>query len=128
MLDILERLCAGRARERELDELEQLAGMVTESSVCNLGRTAPNPALTTLRYFRDEYEEHLRGRCPAGRCKDLIRYAINDACTGCTLCAQACPADAIAAAPYRQHEVDDQKCTRCDSCRVVCPHDAVEVF
>jgi NADH-quinone oxidoreductase subunit F len=95
--------------------------------LCGLGKTAPNPVLTTLRYFRDEYEAHIVGRCPAGKCTALIHYRINDRCTGCTLCAQACPVEAIPMTPYALHAIDDAKCTRCDSCRQVCPHEAVEV-
>lgn len=127
LLDILERLCEGNGRPRDLDELEQLAQTVAASSLCGLGRTAPNPVLTTLRYFRDEYEAHLAGRCPAGRCRKLVRYEVTDACIGCTLCAQHCPADAIALRPYERHEIDADKCTRCDLCRVRCPENAIRI-
>jgi len=127
MLEILERLCDGEGRRDDLERLEHLARMVAQGSLCGLGKTAPNPILTTLRYFRDEYEAHLEGRCPAGKCKALVTYLVTDACTGCTLCAQHCPADAIAMAPYEKHQIDAEKCTRCDVCRAVCPEDAVEV-
>ena len=90
---------------------------VGAGSLCGLGRTAPNPVLSTLRYFRDEYEAHLAGRCPAGKCKALIDYRITDDCIGCTLCAQQCPADAIPMTPYARHVIDLEKCTRCDTCR-----------
>ena len=83
--------------------------------------------MSTLRYFHDEYAAHLEGHCPAGRCKDLIAYEITDACIGCTLCAQSCPADAIPMTPYRRHRVDGDKCTRCDTCLQVCPEDAVVI-
>jgi NADH-quinone oxidoreductase subunit F len=95
--------------------------------LCGLGKTAPNPVLSTLRYFRDEYEAHLQGRCPAGKCKALIKYQVRENCTGCTICAQHCPADAIPMTPYARHVIDLDKCTRCDSCRQVCPYDAIEV-
>ncbi len=127
MLEILERLCEGRAEPDDLVKLEELAGMVRQASLCGLGKTAPNPVLTTLRYFREEYEAHVRGRCPAGRCKALVRYVVNDACTGCTLCAQYCPASAIALRPYERHEIDADKCTRCDVCRTKCPEAAIDV-
>ena len=128
MLDILERICAGKGHEKDLDELEHLSRWVSQGSLCGLGKTAPNPVFTTLRYFRDEYAAHLQGRCPAGRCRDLISYRVSGQCTGCTLCAQHCPVGAIPMTPYEKHEINLELCTRCDSCRQVCPSDAVEVF
>ena len=106
MLELLERLCAGKASRKHLQELEQLAPQVSQGSLCGLGKTAPNPVLTTLRYFRDEYEAHLQGRCPAGKCKALIKYRVRENCTGCTLCAQHCPVDAIPMTPYARHVID----------------------
>jgi NADH-quinone oxidoreductase subunit F len=129
MLEILERLCDGKGRPDDIDKLEVLGDYVGRGSLCGLGQTAPNPVLTTLRYFRAEYEAHLHEhRCPAGRCPALIRYRINDNCIGCTLCAQACPVDAIAYRPYEKHVVDDKLCTRCDMCRQACQDEAVEVL
>ena len=127
MRDILDRICTGKGQKGDLELLEQLSRTVGAGSICGLGRTAPNPVLSTLRYFRAEYEAHLAGRCPAGKCKDLIAYRVNDACIGCTLCAQKCPADAIPMTPYARHTIDMQKCTRCDTCRQVCPTQAVFV-
>jgi|GEM_PF-3598 len=127
MLDILDRITAGRGRPADLAELERLAGHVGLGSLCGLGRTAPNPVLTTLRYFRFEYEAHLAGRCPAGRCAALVDYVVTDRCTGCTLCAQHCPADAILPRPYERHAIDTDRCTRCDGCRVRCPEGAIEI-
>ena len=127
MLDILDRFCTGKAQRHDLAELERLAHQVGAGSLCGLGKTAPNPVLTTLRYFKDEYEAHLQGHCPSGRCTALIKYSINDRCTGCTLCAQHCPVDAIPLVPYRRHQINLDLCTRCDSCRQVCPHGAIDV-
>jgi NADH-quinone oxidoreductase subunit F len=127
MLELLERLCAGTARRQHLEELEALAHEVAQGSLCGLGKTAPNPVLTTLRYFRDEYDAHLQGRCPAGKCPALIQYIITPDCTGCTLCAQSCPVHAIPMTPYRRHVINLDQCTRCDTCRQICPHEAVQV-
>ncbi len=127
MLDVLDRLCEGQGRKGDLEHLEHLSRDVCAGSLCGLGKTAPNPVLSTLQYFRKEYEAHLQGRCPAGRCTSLIEYKINDRCIGCTLCAQACPVDAIPMTPYRRHTIDSEKCTRCDTCVQVCPEDAVYV-
>ncbi len=128
MLEILEATCQGQAKRQDLQELEELARAVQQGSLCGLGKTAPNPVLSTLRYFRDEYEAHLVGQCPALRCKALIRYVISERCVGCTLCAQYCPARCIALTPYRRHRIEDAECTRCDTCRQVCPVAAVEVL
>ena len=128
MLEILERLCQGDGRADDLEKLEALAVYVSRGSLCGLGQTAPNPVLTTLRYFREEYTAHLERRCPAGRCPALVRYRVTDNCIGCTLCAQACPVGAIAYRPYQKHAVDDQLCTRCDMCRQACQDDAIEVI
>ncbi len=127
MLEILERICGGTGVQEDLEELETLAKTIKSSSLCGLGKTAPNPVLSTLKYFRDEYEAHLSGRCPGGKCGALIRYEIACNCTGCTLCAQSCPTAAITPTPYVRHEINREKCVRCDTCRNVCPHGAVYV-
>jgi len=127
MLDILDRICTGKGKRGDLEDMERLAMTIKAGSICGLGRTAPNPVLSTLRHFRHEYEEHLAGRCPAGKCKALVSYRVTDDCIGCTLCAQQCPADAIALTPYIKHRIDQQKCTRCDTCRQVCPQGAIVV-
>lgn len=129
MLEILERICDGKGNEGDIDLLEDLGRNVKKTSLCGLGQTAPNPVLTTIRFFREEYEAHIREhRCPAGQCKALIRFCILETCTGCTLCAQACPVGAIAARPYEKHEVDDAVCTRCGMCVTACPEKAVDVI
>ncbi|MUP38161.1 NAD(P)H-dependent oxidoreductase subunit E [Labilibaculum euxinus] len=127
MLEILQKIKTGKGKMSDLDLLEQLAINTQKGSICGLGRTAPNPVLSTLKYFRHEYEAHINGKCPSGKCEELIRYEINDNCTGCTKCAQRCPVDAIKAKPYELHEVDNELCIKCDICKQICPVDAVEI-
>jgi len=127
MLDILERLCGGKGLAGDIEKLETLAHEVQRSSLCGLGRTAPNPVLTTLRYFRPEVEAHIQGICPARKCRSLILYAVNDKCIGCTRCSQVCPADAIPPVPYERHSIDPSKCVRCGACKAACPVDAITV-
>ena len=127
MLDILNRICEGKGKADDLQNLESLAEQVKTGSLCGLGKTAPNPVLSTLRYFRDEYEAHLDGRCPAGKCRSLIEYRINDRCNGCSICSGQCPVGAIPAVPYRRHVVNTGICTKCNACRTACPHGAVDV-
>ena len=125
MLSILERICDGKGKMSDLDMLEDLSKKIIKGSLCGLGRTAPNPILTSLRYFRNEYVAHIEGHCPAKKCKSLINYAINDSCIGCTKCAQNCPVDAIENKPHQLHSIDLEKCIKCDVCKQVCPVDAV---
>ena len=127
MLEILERICEGKGKKGDIEELEHLAETVRKGSLCGLGKTAPNPVLSTLRHFRSEYEAHLDGACPAKKCKKLIKYRVTDKCIGCTKCAQQCPVEAIEKRPYEQHEIDVEKCTRCDACRATCPVEAIEI-
>ncbi len=125
MLEILERITDGKGTEKDLENLEHLADWTKKGSLCALCGTAPNPILSTLKYFREEYEAHIRGECPAGKCQELIKYEITNDCIGCTLCAQDCPVDALAFKPHEKHVVDNELCIKCDGCRQVCPEDAV---
>jgi len=128
MLNIITGLSEGKATLEDINELEKLCISVKNGSLCGLGKTSPNPVLTGLRYFREEYEEHTRRICRANKCRDLIRYDINDKCTGCTICSQDCPVKAIPFAPYEKHEIDQLICTKCDTCRIVCPENAIEII
>jgi NADH:ubiquinone oxidoreductase subunit F (NADH-binding)/(2Fe-2S) ferredoxin/Pyruvate/2-oxoacid:ferredoxin oxidoreductase delta subunit len=122
MADILTRVKKGEGRPEDLAKLEQLAETVRLTSLCGLGQTAPNPVLTTLRYFRDEYEAHIdEGRCPALSCKDLIYFEINEDCVGCGICLKECPAQAISGERKKLHQIDQEACTRCGTCMLVCP-------
>jgi len=127
MLELLDKIRSGKGKEEDLIILEQLAGSTKKGSLCGLGRTAPNPVLSTLHYFRHEYEAHLQGRCPAGKCSSLIKYIVTEECIGCTICAQKCPSDAIAFKPYEVHHIDLDKCIKCDICRQACPAGSIVV-
>ena len=128
MLNIITGLSEGKATLSDIYELENLCKSVKDGSLCGLGKTSPNPVLTGLRYFREEYEAHTRGFCPARKCRELIRYVVTDKCTGCTICSQECPVNAIPFKPYEKHEIDNQLCTKCDNCRIVCPENAIEII
>jgi ferredoxin len=128
MLNILIRLSEGKAEVSELDELEKLCHDIQNGSLCGLGKTAPNPVITGLKYFREEYEAHTRGYCPAHKCIGLIKYEITDKCTGCTKCFQECPVNAIPFNPYNKHVIDQELCIKCDNCRIVCQDDAVTII
>jgi NADH-quinone oxidoreductase subunit F len=127
MLDILNKICSGRAVAADIDKLEDLALAVKKTSLCGLGKTAPNPVLTTLKYFRHEYEEHVRGVCSTGVCKDMIRYVVTDDCIGCTKCAKACPVDAIPYTPYEIHSIDTETCVKCGLCIDECKYEAIKI-
>ncbi len=127
MLDILNKITSGKGKPGDLDELEKLAEWTMKGSLCGLGRSAPNPVLSTLRYFRDEYEAHINGVCPTGKCTELITYSVNDDCIGCTKCVQKCPVDAIPFTPHEKHSIDPELCIKCDACRAACPVDAIDV-
>lgn len=126
MLDILEKLCNGKAEMADIDRLEKLALTVKRAALCGLGKTAPNPVLTTLKYFRQEYIDHVNGICRTGTCKNMIKYVVTDKCIGCTKCSKACPVDAIPYTPYQVHTIDVDKCVRCGLCTDVCCYDAIK--
>jgi len=125
MLDILDRLTTGRAKPEDIDQLEELALSIKRAALCGLGKTAPNPVLSTLRYFRQEYEEHVQGICRTGSCKQMVKLEITDNCVGCTKCARVCPSEAIAYTPYERHVIDTEKCTQCGLCVGECDYDAI---
>jgi NADH:ubiquinone oxidoreductase subunit F (NADH-binding)/NAD-dependent dihydropyrimidine dehydrogenase PreA subunit len=123
LLSILERITRGEGQKGDIEQLEQLGQLVRSASLCGLGQTAPNPVLTTLRYFRDEYEAHIyEKRCPALSCAALIAYYIlPDKCEGCMICARNCPVEAIAGGRRLVHVIDQEKCIKCGTCLEICP-------
>ena len=129
MFEILTRICEGGGQADDIDRLERLGKMIRTASLCGLGQTAPNPVLSTIRYFRDEYEAHItEGRCPAGVCKSLIRYRIDpEKCVGCGACLKVCPPAAIAGEKKQPHEIDHAVCIRCGRCLEACKFDAIKV-
>ena len=126
MLEMLEKICDGEGTEEMLDELENLAKTITDTALCGLGQTAPNPILSTLRYFRDEYIAHVRDKkCPAGTCTKLFRLTITDDCIGCTKCRRNCPVDAIEGTVRQKHVINQDKCIKCGACIAGCPKKAI---
>ena len=126
--EILTRITRGEGRDEDLDQLQELSSTIAETSLCQLGGTAPNPVLSTVKYFRDEYEAHIRDKkCPAGVCTELITYSINDNCTGCVICARNCPTEAISGIPKKLHIIEQDKCIKCGICLESCKYNAVEV-
>lgn len=129
MLEILNRIVKGEGREGDIELLEELCYSIKDGALCGLGQTAPNPVLTTIKYFRNEYEAHINDKkCPAKSCPDLLKYTIDaDKCRGCTLCAKKCPANAISGEVKSAHKIDRDKCIKCGSCVSVCRFGAVNV-
>ncbi len=129
MLEVINDITEGRGTEEKLELLQDTAGTVSIASLCALGKTAPNPVLSTIKYFRTEYEVHIKKkRCPAGVCRELIHYSIReDKCTGCGTCLKACPHGAIAGKKKKAHKINDDKCQKCGICEEVCKFDAISI-
>ena len=129
MLEILTRIVEGNGKEGDIELLEELCNAIKDGALCGLGQTAPNPVLTTIRYFRDEYEAHINDKkCPAGECMDLLHYRIDpEKCKGCTMCARNCPVKAISGETKKPHVIDESKCIKCGHCMTLCKFDAISV-
>ena len=129
LLEILTRITKGEGKDGDIELLEELCNGVKSGALCGLGQTAPNPVLSTIRYFRDEYEAHIKEkRCPVGECRDLLTYTIDkDKCRGCTLCAKKCPAKAISGEVKKPHEIDKEVCIKCGQCVTLCRFGAISV-
>ena len=129
MKAILEAICGGRGKKGDIELLERLSQVLIDGAICGLGNTAPNPILTTIRYFRDEYEAHIdQKKCPGGVCKALILYSIDsEKCTGCGACLKACAAEAVTGERKQPHVIDLKKCIKCGACYEACKFDAVVV-
>ncbi|MBQ9324770.1 MAG: 4Fe-4S binding protein, partial [Clostridia bacterium] len=126
MLEILNRIVNGKGKEGDIEKLEELAQTIKSTALCGLGQTAPNPVISTLRFFRDEYEAHIRDKkCPAHHCQALLQYVITDKCRGCTACARVCPAQAISGEVKKQHHIDPDKCLKCGACMEKCRFGAI---
>ena len=126
MLEILERITQGKGEEGDIEKLQTLAENIKSSALCGLGQTAPNPVLSTIKYFRDEYEAHIKEkRCPAHHCQALLNYEITDACRGCTACARKCPVNAISGNVKERHVIDTSKCIKCGNCMATCKFGAI---
>lgn len=126
MLEILDKITEGKGEPEDIDKLERLAQNIKASSLCGLGQTAPNPVLSTLKYFRHEYEAHVNEKkCPAGACQALLQYFITDDCKGCTLCTKACPVNAISGERKEVHKINQETCIKCGACVDKCPFKAI---
>jgi len=127
MLEILNRICEGKGEMADLELLETLSYTATQASLCELGKTAANPVMSTITYFRDEYEEHIKNkRCPAGACSALIEFrVVPDKCKNCGICAKHCPVNCISGDKKTPYIIDQQVCIKCGNCKAKCPFDAI---
>ena len=126
MLEILDRIVSGKGEEGDIEKLEKLAKTIKSTALCGLGQTAPNPVLSTLRFFREEYEAHIRDKkCPAHHCRALLEYVIGPDCRGCTACMKSCPVGAITGEPKVVHYINPDKCIRCGACQAKCRFGAI---
>jgi NADH-quinone oxidoreductase subunit F/NADP-reducing hydrogenase subunit HndC len=129
MLHIYDRIIDGQGTDTDILQIERLAEGMKLGSLCELGKSAPNPVLSTLRYFRSEYEAHVRHKaCPAGVCRELTAFEIKDDCDGCHLCTKACPVDAISGEIKELHTIHHDVCISCGACLDVCPTDSIRTF
>jgi NADH-quinone oxidoreductase subunit F len=123
---MLDRISKGKGDAETLEKLKELSEIIKDTSLCGLGQTAPNPILSTMKYFMNEYEAHVFDKtCPSGVCKDLLKYVITDKCIGCTKCARQCPVNCITGKVKVRHSINQEKCIKCGNCKVSCPVDAI---
>lgn len=128
MSDVLQRICDGKGSPQDLDQIQELFLVLDDSALCGLGKSASNPVRSTLKHFRHEYEAHINEKkCPAGVCKSLITYSITNNCTGCSVCAKACPQKAISGEKKKMYHIDTSLCDRCGICVSTCKFDAIKV-
>ncbi|MDR1773248.1 MAG: 4Fe-4S binding protein, partial [Clostridioides sp.] len=128
LLEILEKITKGEGELEDLEKLSELSETIKDTSLCALGQTSPNPVLSTMKYFHDEYVKHVVDKeCPAGACKSLLKYVITDKCIGCTKCARQCPVSCIEGKVKTKHVIDSSKCIKCGACKSACPVKAIEL-